>query len=130
MPNTFNSIFDMYSGTMLKIAYGITRDMTVHKHEYAKSPYIFLADEEGSGRRVPNIIMYGKQFIIINNMNSITYKEIFPLLKENRMWIGYTNPKQFVQPDGTLKFFGNILWHTRGCLKNKHLFAWPLSLFC
>ena len=26
MPNTFNSIFDMYSGTMLKIAYGITRD--------------------------------------------------------------------------------------------------------
>lgn len=33
-------------------------NMTVHKHEYAKSPYIFLADEEGSGRRVPNIIMY------------------------------------------------------------------------
>ena len=26
MPNTFNLIFDMYSGTMLKVAYGITRD--------------------------------------------------------------------------------------------------------
>jgi len=79
---------------------------------------------------IAQLMEYGKQFIIINNMNSITYKEIFPLLKENRMWIGYTNPKQFVQPDGTLKFFGNILWHTRGCLKNKHLFTWSLSLFC
>ena len=26
MPDTFNLIFDMYSGTMLKVAYGITRD--------------------------------------------------------------------------------------------------------
>ena len=29
-----------------------------------------------------------KQFIIIGNMNAISYKEIFPLIKENRMWLG------------------------------------------
>ncbi len=30
----------------------------------------------------------GKQFIIIGNMNAVTYKEIFPLIKDNRMWLG------------------------------------------
>lgn len=29
-----------------------------------------------------------KKFIIIGNMNAITYKEIFPLIKENKMWMG------------------------------------------
>ena len=29
-----------------------------------------------------------KQFIIIGNMNAVTYKEIFPLLKDNKMWLG------------------------------------------
>lgn len=63
---------------------------------------------------------YDKKFIIINNMNSITYKEIFPLLKDNRMWIGYTRPKQFLQPDGSLKSFGNILWYTNIDIKKRH----------
>ena len=31
---------------------------------------------------------YKKQFLIIGNINCITYKEIFPLLKENRAWLG------------------------------------------
>lgn len=75
---------------------------------------------------IAQLMEYGKQFIIINNMNSITYKEIFPLLKDNRMWIGYTNPKQFLQPDGTLKSFGNILWYTNIDIKKRHE---PLILF-
>ncbi len=29
-----------------------------------------------------------KQFVVIGNMNAITYKEIFPLIKENKMWLG------------------------------------------
>ncbi len=29
-----------------------------------------------------------KQFLIIGNMNAITYKEVFPLIKENKMWLG------------------------------------------
>ena len=29
-----------------------------------------------------------KKFLIIGNQNAITYKEIFPLIKENKMWLG------------------------------------------
>ena len=32
-----------------------------------------------------------KKLVIIGNQNAITYKEIFPLLKENKLWIGATN---------------------------------------
>ncbi len=32
----------------------------------------------------------GKQFVVMCNKNAITYKEVFPLLKENKIWIGYT----------------------------------------
>lgn len=31
-----------------------------------------------------------KQFLIIGNMNAITYKEVFPLIKNNKMWVGNT----------------------------------------
>ena len=38
---------------------------------------------------VAQLVEYGKKFIILGNMNAITYKEIFPLIKENKLWIGY-----------------------------------------
>lgn len=34
------------------------------------------------------ILQENKQCLIIGNMNAITYKEIFPLLKENKLWLG------------------------------------------
>ena len=34
------------------------------------------------------IVEVDKDFVIIGNMNAITYKEVFPLIKENRMWLG------------------------------------------
>ena len=34
------------------------------------------------------IMEAGKKFIIIGNMNAVTYKEIFPLIKNNKMWLG------------------------------------------
>ena len=37
------------------------------------------------------ILEGGKDFIIMGNKNAITYKEVFPLLKENQMWVGYRN---------------------------------------
>ncbi|MCD4963877.1 adenine-specific methyltransferase EcoRI family protein [Enterococcus casseliflavus] len=40
---------------------------------------------------VAQLIEYEKKFIIIGNTNAITYKEIFPYLKDNKMWIGRTN---------------------------------------
>ena len=30
----------------------------------------------------------GKQFVIIGSMNAVSYKEIFPLIKDNKMWMG------------------------------------------
>ena len=35
------------------------------------------------------ILTANKKFIILGNVNAITYKEIFPLLKRNKIWIGY-----------------------------------------
>ena len=35
-----------------------------------------------------------KQFVILGNMNAITYKEIFPLLKSNEIWLGYKSLNQ------------------------------------
>ncbi|GMO42780.1 MAG: hypothetical protein Pg6C_04370 [Treponemataceae bacterium] len=39
---------------------------------------------------VAQLIEYEKQFIIVGNKNAIAYKEIFKLIKENKMWIGNT----------------------------------------
>lgn len=38
---------------------------------------------------VAQLIEYNKKFLIIGHQNAITYKEIFPLLKENKIWLGY-----------------------------------------
>ena len=38
---------------------------------------------------VAQLIDYDKKFLIIGNINCITYKEIFPLIKENKIWLGY-----------------------------------------
>lgn len=37
---------------------------------------------------VAQLIKYEKKFLIIGNINAITYKEIFKLIKENRAWLG------------------------------------------
>jgi hypothetical protein len=36
------------------------------------------------------IVGANKQLVIIGNMNAITYKEVFPLIKENKLWLGAT----------------------------------------
>ena len=38
---------------------------------------------------VAQLVKYGKKFLIIGNQNAITYKEIFPLFKENKLWLGF-----------------------------------------
>ena len=37
---------------------------------------------------VAQLFEYNKDFLIIGNVNAISYKEIFPLIKENKMWLG------------------------------------------
>lgn len=61
---------------------------------------------------LPLIERSGKQFLFIGNLNMATFKEVFPLIRDGKLWTGYTHPKEFLQPDGTYKKFGNTLWWT------------------
>jgi len=40
---------------------------------------------------VEQLAKYNKKFVIIGSKNTITYKEIFPLIKDNKMWVGTTS---------------------------------------
>ena len=49
------------------------------------------------------IVAANKQFLIIGNINAITYKETFPLIKDNKIWLGATNFNRgmyFLVPEG------------------------------
>lgn len=64
-------------------------------------------------REFVNVIMtHGKQCLIIGNQNAFTYAEIFELIKNNKLWTGYNMVKEFNQPDGSIKKFGNVCWFT------------------
>lgn len=75
---------------------------------------------------VAQLIEYGKQFLIIGNQNAITYKEIFPLIKDNKLWLGVNSVKEFIQPNGEIKKFGNISWFTNLVHKKRN---YPLDLY-
>jgi hypothetical protein len=54
-----------------------------------------------------------KQFLVIANMNAITYKEVFPLIKENKLWLGVSNgARSYLKPDGSFQQMGNTCWFT------------------
>jgi hypothetical protein len=78
---------------------------------------------------VAQLIEYDKKFIIIGSQNAITYKEIFELIKSNKIWLGVDNggTKWFQVPDhynittetrkkidNNKKYFsmGNVVWFT------------------
>ena len=85
---------------------------------------------------VAQLMEYDKKFIIIGNQNAITYKEVFPLLKDNKMWLGYKNgDMSFTVPDyyeeKKVRFWidemgqkwrsmGNIAWFTNLDHKKRH----------
>ena len=51
---------------------------------------------------VKQLMDYGKKFIVIGNQNAITYKEIFPYIKNNQLWLGMSmngSNRWFVAPD-------------------------------
>lgn len=51
---------------------------------------------------VAQLIAHHKKFLIIGNVNAITYKELFPLIKENEMWLGpsiTSGDRKFNVPD-------------------------------
>ena len=61
---------------------------------------------------VAQLIEHDKQFLIIGNQNAISNMEIFPLIKNNKMWLGINLCKDFIQPNGIRKKIGNACWYT------------------
>lgn len=67
------------------------------------------------------IIEYDKKFLIIGNKNAVTYKEIFPLIRNNKMWLGINGINEFITPDmglskkvqGLSRWFTNLEHHKR-----------------
>lgn len=57
---------------------------------------------------IEQLVEHKKKFLVIGNTNAITYKETFKLIKDGKVYLGLTYPKEFVQPDKTIKKFGNI----------------------
>jgi hypothetical protein len=84
------------------------------------------------------LIEYNKKFLIIGNVNAITYKDIFPLIKDNKLWLGYSihsGGREFKVPDNyPLKASGcrvdisgskfisvkGVRWYTNLDYKEKH----------
>lgn len=82
------------------------------------------------------LIEYNKNFLIIGNQNAVTYKEIFALLKDNRIWIGYNSgDMEFKVPDyyepretrfrideDGIKYrsLGSICWFTNLDISKRH----------
>ena len=55
---------------------------------------------------------HNKQFIIIGNAGAVAYRDVFPLIKENKLWLGYNTVRWFERPDGTLKEGAKSYWYT------------------
>ena len=63
---------------------------------------------------VAQLMEYGKKFLIIGNKNAITYKEIFPYIKNDMLWLGITTPDEYRLPNGeiTQSVKGLCRWFT------------------
>lgn len=85
---------------------------------------------------VAQLMEHDKKFVIIGSQNAITYKEVFPLLKEDRVWLGYkSGDMAFTVPDyyepretrfwvdengQKWRSLGNICWFTNLDIKKWH----------
>lgn len=61
---------------------------------------------------IDQLVTHKKEFLVVGSMNAISYKEIFPLIMSNNLWLGVNGLKEFTTPDGSIRKFGNILWYT------------------
>ena len=61
--------------------------------EYLKESDIVVTNPPFSLFRdyIATLVQYDKKFLIIGNTNAITYKEVFPLIKENKLWLGWSS---------------------------------------
>ena len=66
------------------------------------------------------LMEHEKKFLIIGSLNAVKYSECFPFIMNNQMWLGNNNVHNFMQPDGTVKKFGNINWYTNLDFAKRH----------
>lgn len=84
---------------------------------------------------VAQLIEHGKKFIVIGPTNAITYKEIFPLIKDNKLWLGngfqagnaffaVSGPGDYAKgvydPGTGLVKFRNVSWYTNLDFPKRH----------
>jgi hypothetical protein len=69
---------------------------------------------------VDQLIEYGKQFLIIGNINAISYKEIFKYIKNNQVWLGYNTVRHFGRPDGSMFETARCFWYTNLDISKRH----------
>ena len=85
---------------------------------------------------IGQLMTYGKTFLVIGNLNAVTYKEIFPLLMENKIWLGYYagdmafKVPDYYEPRATRywqdktgqkwRSLGNICWYTNLDIDKRH----------
>ena len=90
---------------------------------------------------VAQLMEYGKKFVIIGNQNALTYREIFTLLRDNQIWLGYySGDMAFKVPDyyeaketrfwidetgQKWRSMGNACWYTNLDIPKRHM---PLDL--
>lgn len=65
---------------------------------------------------------HSKKFVTIGDLNSVAYKEVFKLIMSNRIWSGYSHPKEFrIKFDGRdTRKFGNKMWFTNLEIKKRY----------
>lgn len=85
---------------------------------------------------IAQLMEFDKKFLIIGNQNAAAYKEIFPLIRDNKIWLGYNNghfwfkvPASYEIKKTDFKIdetgqkwrrMGNICWFTNLDMKKRH----------
>jgi len=71
---------------------------------------------------IEQLVKYNKKFLMIGSWNAISYKEVFPLLMKNKIWIGHNSGVMvFKMPNySESKRMGNICWFTNLDISKRH----------
>ena len=80
---------------------------------------------------VAQLIEYNKSFLIIGSKNAITYKEIFPLIKNNQMWLGpaFNRGNAFFKvPKDNLRDYANGVYDAESGLVKFRNVGWYTNL--
>ena len=91
--------------------------------EYLKQADVVVTNPPFSLFRqyVAQLMEYGKKFIIIGNKNAISYKEIFPYIKNNQLWLGVSitsGDREFLIPNDYVTHSPSLHFDEKG---NKYL---------